>query len=354
MPEISMYVGVSAKGAVDDGQPLLSVCIGTRNRGRYLGLTLDNILEQCGGAVEVVVVDGASTDNTAEVVRQRAVEWPNLRYFPQTINSGVDGDFDKAVEFAKGRYCWLMSDDDLFAPGAVARVIRACRQAPDAVIVDAEVRTSDLTEILAPHRLTFRGERHYSEAESEQLFIDCGLHLTYIGGLVVRRELWLKRKRKPYFGSEFIHVGVLFQAPLPGGAIVIGEPLVHIRYGVGNWTSRSFQVWMFKWPALIWSFDWLAKSARAAVSRRRPWQSPVGLMLYRAKGWYSWQEFTQLVLPQAGSIWRAWLPGAIALLPGRFLNLAALTYIWLRRRNRHVIVYDLKRSRYFVGRLSRG
>jgi len=354
MSEYNQRTDVRAHRSAANDQPLLSVCIATRNRDRYLALTLDNILEQCGDDMEVVVVDGASTDDTATVVAARASNWSNLKYYPQAVNSGIDGDYDKAVELAQGRYCWLASDDDMFAPGAVASVLNACRKEPDAVIIDAEVRTADLTDVLVPQRLGFSGERRYISTDSDRLFIDCGLHLNFIGALVIRRELWLQRERKRYYGSEFIHVGVLFQAPLPGEVIVIGAPLVHIRYGVGNWTSRSFQVWMFKWPDLIWSFDWLAESSRAAVSQRYPWQSPVVLLLYRAKGWYSWQEFTQFILPRAKMSWRIWLAGLISLLPGRLVNFAALAYARLRRGNQRGGIYDLKRSRYFSGKHSRG
>ena len=353
MPEHSEATNIYTEGRIDNHQPLLSMCIATRNRSKYIGQTLDNILEQCGKEVEVVVVDGASTDDTGTIVKKRAAVSSVLKYFPQSTNSGIDGDYDKAVAFARGRYCWLMSDDDLLIPGAMEQILSACREEPDAVIVDAEVRTADLSKTLVSRRLGFSGNRHYGSEESEKLFIECGQHLNFIGGLVVRRELWLKRERKPYYGSEFIHVGVIFQAPLLGGVIAIGNPLVSIRYGVGNWTSRSFQVWMFKWPALIWSFDWMTESARAAVCHRRPWQRPIDLMLYRAKGWYSWKEFTQLVLPEAWPFWRALLPGVIALLPGRFLNMAALMHAWLSSRDRRGGVYDLKRSRYFIGRCDR-
>jgi abequosyltransferase len=350
----SMHSKVYREVRSGEDQPTLSICIATRNRSGYIGQTLGNILEQCGSDIEVVVVDGASTDDTSAVVTELTTTWSNLKYHPQVTNSGIDGDFDKAVELARGRYCWLMSDDDFLAPNAVDRVLSACCKAPDAVIVDAEVRTADFTEILVPRRLAFSGERHYDEVESEQLFIDVGQHLNYIGALVIRRVLWLKRKRNLYYGSEFIHVGVLFQSPLPGGAIVIGEPLVHIRYGVGNWTSRSFHVWMFKWPSLIWSFDWLAESSRAVVSQRYPWQSPVVLMLYRAKGWYTWQEFRQLILPRARLNWRTCLAGLIALLPGRFVNLTVLAYARRHRGNQRGGIYDLERSRYFSGESARG
>src|SRR5258708_38956757 len=109
-----------------------------------------------------------------------------------------------------------MPADDLMIPGAISRVIEICGRRPDAVIVDAEVRIADLTERLFPNRLGFIGERHYSEKDANRLLAECGRHLTFIGAVVVRRELWLSRQRIPYYGSEFIHVGVLFQAPLSG------------------------------------------------------------------------------------------------------------------------------------------
>jgi abequosyltransferase len=328
----------------------LSICIATRNRGQYIGETLGAILGQCGPDVEIVVVDGASTDNTGAVVSALAAAHACLRYFPQTANSGVDGDFDKAVELARGSYCWLMPDDDLIVPGAIARVIEICNRGPDAVIVDAEVRTADLTERLTSGRLGFTGERHYTDADANRLLAECGQHLTFVGAAVVRRELWLSRQRTPYYGSEFLHVGVLFQAPLPGGVIALGEPLVLIRYGVGNWTSRSSQVWMFKWPALVWSFGWLSVASRAAITRREPWRNVSVLLLYRAKGWYSWQDFIQLVWPQAKSRWHVLMPAVVALIPGQLLNMAALAWLRLRSQDHRGGVYDLKRSPYFVGR----
>ena len=47
----------------------LSICIPTYNFGEFIGATLQSIIKQATDEVEIVVVDGASTDNTAEVVR---------------------------------------------------------------------------------------------------------------------------------------------------------------------------------------------------------------------------------------------------------------------------------------------
>jgi abequosyltransferase len=49
--------------------PHLSICIATLNRARFLKETLARILGQASDEVEVVIVDGASSDGTEEVVR---------------------------------------------------------------------------------------------------------------------------------------------------------------------------------------------------------------------------------------------------------------------------------------------
>src|SRR3990172_8001177 len=103
-------------------RPKLSVCIATFKRATFIGETLESILGQVEPGVEVVVVDGASPDDTEEVVRRLAVAHSGLRYHREPVNSGVDADYDKAVGYAQGEYCWLMTDDDVLVPGAIARV----------------------------------------------------------------------------------------------------------------------------------------------------------------------------------------------------------------------------------------
>ena len=101
----------------------LSICIATYNRSAYIGETIDSIIGQINHKLEIVIVDGASPDTTPEVVEKYTSIHPNVRYFREITNSGVDADYDKAVGYARGQYCWLMTDDDLMAPGAIRCVL---------------------------------------------------------------------------------------------------------------------------------------------------------------------------------------------------------------------------------------
>jgi hypothetical protein len=293
--------------------PLLSICIATFRRAAFIGETLRAIVAQLRPGVEVVVVDGASPDETPRVVADAAGGRPEVRYHREASNSGVDADYDKAVGYARGAYCWLMTDDDLLAPGAVDRVVAAIADGPDLVVVNAESRTPDLSRVIDERLLAVRTDREYGSADRTAFFLEAASYLTFIGGVVVRRETWLSRQRAPYFGSLFIHVGVIFQDPALRHVRVIAEPLVRVRWGNAMWTSRAFEVWMFRWPAMVWSLP-VPDEAKARVCPREPWRNLRMLGLHRAQGSFSLAEFRRSLAGRGGPAFRL-LARAVALVP---------------------------------------
>ena len=102
----------------------LSICMPTYNFGRFIGDALESILRQAADDVEIVVLDGASTDNTSEVVRSFQARFPKLHYHRRDRRGGIDRDMAHAVELANGEYCWFMTDDDLLKPGAITEISR--------------------------------------------------------------------------------------------------------------------------------------------------------------------------------------------------------------------------------------
>jgi glycosyltransferase involved in cell wall biosynthesis len=325
----------------------LSICIATFNRGNFIGATLESMISQVEEGVEIVVLDGGSTDDTADRVRPFVERFERLRYVRQETNLGVDRDFNTAVELAGGEYCWLMSDDDLLKPGAIRAVLEALRGSYSLVVVNAEVRSFDFTRLLEDRRLPFETDRTYGPAEMDRLFVEAGGYLTFIGAVVMKRSIWLERSKDPYFGSLFIHVGVIFQAWLPGPVLAMAQPWISIRYGNAMWKPKEFEIWMFKWPGLVWSLAGLSDAARNSHCRAEPWRQPTTLLYYRARGTYSINEYRHWIQPRVGSFRDGLVPRVIARVPGILANFLGLLYYLARGPRRRMAVFDMMQSRYY-------
>src|SRR5258708_38017675 len=124
----------------------------------------------------------------------------------------------------------------------------------------------------------------------------------------------MARKREPSFGSLLIHVGVIFQTPAICRVRILGEPLVVIRAGNAMWRPRSFEIWAFKWPALIWSFEGYGDQAKQSVTPREPWRKLKWLMAFRAMGAYSYTEYKAYFADLTIGLW------------GRFLLVVAAAF----------------------------
>ena len=325
----------------------LSICIATRNRADFIGETLESIATQCTSAVEIVILDGASTDNTEQVVREIQESVPCLRYIRQEKNGGVDHDYDVVVGLAKGKYCWLMSDDDLLMPGAVSKVLGMIDGDFSLMVVNSEIRNIDFSELIDANRLNLYEDRIFPPERFEALFEEVSGYLSYIGAVVISRDLWQRRSREPYFGSYFIHVGVIFQKRLPSDTLVISEPLVSVRFGNTQWRPKEFEIRMIRWTELISSLSALSLEVRGRTYRVDPWHSLKSLMFYRAKGTYDLDNYTRLLRPRLASSSGRAKALFVACFPGWIANLIGLIYCSFGYHDSRIHYLDMKASRFF-------
>jgi len=182
-----------------EDQPIkLSVCIPTYNRAAFIGETLESILSQTNGSIEVVVADGASTDGTLEVVASYQKRFSNLIYHRGAQNMGVDRDMATAVELARGEYCWLMSSDDLIKPGAISRMLEEIQSGADIYLCDVTLCRPDMqpihdTKFLSSRRSTSQ----FDLADREQFLTYLSLAASnnalfcYMCAIVFRRSSWV-------------------------------------------------------------------------------------------------------------------------------------------------------------------
>lgn len=330
-------------------QVALSICITTRNRANYVGQSLDSILMQVENGVEIVVVDGASTDGTQDILRQYQERYPTqLRYIRRESNSGVDRDYNFAAEAALGEYCWFMSDDDLLKPSAIRTVMEATNRGYDMIVVNAEDWNVDFTKKIGEGRLSFSDNRTYPPHEREKLFLETAYHLSFIPALVIRRKLWLSRERERYFGTWFAHVGVVFQQPFDGVVLAIANPLIAIRNGNISWGGRTFEIWLVHWPELIWSLSDIRDEIKNKICYRDPWQKWRFLLLYRALGAYSSNQYRQFILPRTTGYMSRVVPRVLSRFPIRPLNLLFFLFTLINYRRYKITFLAIVESPYFL------
>lgn len=103
--------------------PGVSVCMATYNGARYLNQQIESILEQLEDSDELVVVDDASTDESAQIVR--SYNDPRVRLVVNDHNVGHVRSFEVGMTFSTGDIVMLSDQDDVWADGRVTCILRA-------------------------------------------------------------------------------------------------------------------------------------------------------------------------------------------------------------------------------------
>lgn len=220
------------------GHPRLSICIPTYNFGEFIGETLDSIVCQATDETEIVIVDGASTDNTGQIVQEFQRRFSRIRYHRREVNMGVDKDLAKAVELAQGDYCWLMSSDDVLLPESVKRISDEIRLGYAVYLGDRIDCDRDLNPV--------REKRWFSKSTHSQVFDlsseagllaylnearSLGALFSYISTIVFARQGWNAiAYDETLIGTHYAHVYRLFSVlKHASGLKYLDSPLVWCR-----------------------------------------------------------------------------------------------------------------------------
>ena len=116
-------------GFGDSNGRAISVVIPTFNRGLLIERAIHSVLCQNSPSMEIVVVDDASTDNTSQIVRDR---FPQVRFFRHDHNQGPGPARERGIREARGRWVFMLDDDDELVPDALQAAADAISEFPAA------------------------------------------------------------------------------------------------------------------------------------------------------------------------------------------------------------------------------
>ncbi len=131
-----------------EDSPLVSVIIPTLNRAAYLERCLKSVLEakQTYPKLEIIVIDGGSSDTTPELLKKYDSE---ITYWVSERDSGTPEAANKGVARAHGELLQILGDDDELLPSALEPIVDYFNQHPEVGVVfgDAEYLVEDASGV---------------------------------------------------------------------------------------------------------------------------------------------------------------------------------------------------------------
>lgn len=106
----------------------VTIAIATHNRRELLGRAIQSVLTQNWPSADVLVVDDASVDGTAEFI---ARNYPQVKLLRQDTNRGCGEARNRALQQAVNPYVLILDDDDTLLPGSLAIIAARMAELPD-------------------------------------------------------------------------------------------------------------------------------------------------------------------------------------------------------------------------------
>jgi glycosyltransferase involved in cell wall biosynthesis len=218
--------------------PFVSVFIPTYRGEATIGSAIESVLAQTFSDFELVVIDDGSPDSTRAIVAQ--YHDPRLRYVRNEHNLGPEGNWNRCLAEARGKYFKLLPHDDLLYPECLARQVAALEADCDERIA----LTFSARDVIGPRGnvLTRRGYPGATEGriDSNAVLRACvrrGTNLIGEPGAVLLRKSLADRigafdGTNPYV----IDLDYWFRLLAHGDAWYSSEPLAAFRVSAQQWS----------------------------------------------------------------------------------------------------------------------
>ncbi len=194
-------------------KPLISVVMPSYNSESYIRYALDTIVLQSLKNIELVLVDGGSTDRTLEIVDEYKTQFSIVVVSEK--DRGVNDAFRKGLSLCKGDYiCALPSTDGYFDPNYLKSCVEKVTQTPDlsAILAASAFEISEDSSPLYqyhPWKLSFF--QFIPEAHHAEVCRRLGVLLPDMGFFISKECMnsIFPEEHEGVFGLDVTYLGVL-------------------------------------------------------------------------------------------------------------------------------------------------
>ncbi len=130
-------------GHSPSGDPLVSVVIPCYNVRDYVEATVESVLAQTYGSIEIICVDDGSADGTPEILRRLEAEHPDRIRVIEGPHSGAPAARNAGFDKATGTFVQFLDADDLLVPTKIERHVRLAQETGADIVAGAFLRCYD-------------------------------------------------------------------------------------------------------------------------------------------------------------------------------------------------------------------
>lgn len=169
--------------------PTFSIITVTYNASDCLEKTIKSIVNQSYPNIEYILVDGASTDGTIDIIKQYEA---NVSYWMSEPDTGLYDAMNKGLQKATGDYIWFVNAGDLlYSDNTVEKIAALIEEGGvipdiiygDSMIIDEHGNELGLRRLRPPRKLTWKSFKKGMLVSHQSFIVKCSLaplyNLTY-------------------------------------------------------------------------------------------------------------------------------------------------------------------------------
>lgn len=117
----------------------VSVIISVLNASNVIGKCIDSILNQEHKNIQLIIIDGGSSDGTVEIIKSYSAR---ISYWISELDTGIYNAWNKAVKKATGEWICFIGSDDIFLPKSLTNLLQKSKN-PEVNFVSSRVMMVD-------------------------------------------------------------------------------------------------------------------------------------------------------------------------------------------------------------------